>query len=169
MNTLYKISLMAGAALALSACNSASPAASGPSLDPAPAPAVTAFSTASPAASPAESVAPAPSPSMPTSAPPGPKTGPVDPCPVSERTLIKALKDTEIGREEGNPTKLIKIKCYRGYAVAQNGAPLPDRDPGWVLFGFKRPQNVWVPLSAGSADFCNGYVLDASTRDRLDC
>jgi hypothetical protein len=163
MNTLYKISLVAGTALALSACGSASPTGSAPSPGQAPVTAVT--------ASPTESVAPAPSrsvpSSVPSSAPPGLTAASVDPCPVGERTLLTALKGTDVAHRGGDPTKLIHIKCYRGYAVAQDGAPKPGTDAAYFLFGFKRPQDVWVALTLGSGDYCQGYILDRSIKDHL--
>jgi hypothetical protein len=164
MNTLLKLGLVAGAALALSACGSGRPSADAPSPSratpiQAPAPVV--------APSPTESTVPAPA--MPSASPPRSPAASVDPCPVSERTLLKALKGTDAARRGGDATHLVRIKCYRGYAVARNGAPRPGTDAGYYLFGYRRPQNVWVALNTGTADYCEGYVLDGAVRQRLEC
>jgi hypothetical protein len=163
MNTLLKIGLVAGAALALSACGSGRPGADAPTPSQAPAP-VVAPATTEPA--PTESAAPAAS-TSPTVSPPGSSAASVNPCPVSEKTLLKALKGTDVGRRGGDPTKLIQIKSYRGYAVARDGAPRPGTDAANFLFGFKHPQNVWIALTLGSGGYCDGYVLDRSIRQHL--
>lgn len=165
MNTLFKIGLVAGAALALSACGSAQPSADAPAPSQAPAPAVA-------APSPTESTASAPAtpaPVTPSASPPRSPAASVNPCPVSEQTLLKALKGTDAARRGGDATHLVRIKCYRGYATARNGAPRPGTDAGYYLFGYRRPQNTWVALNTGTADYCQGYVLDTAVRQRLEC
>jgi hypothetical protein len=159
---MIKFTLVVGAALALSACGAAGAAhssAGAPTPRQTPAP-VVAPTTES--ASPAASTSPAAS-------PPGSPVASVNPCPVSEKTLLKALKGTDAARRGGDATHLVRIKCYRGYATARNGAPRPGTDAGYYLFGFRRPQNVWVALNTGTAEYCAGYVLDTAVRQRLEC
>jgi len=148
---MIKITLVLGAALALAACGAAHPTASAPTPSQAPVPVV-----APPAAS-----------TSPTVSPPGSSAASVDPCPVGERTLLKALNGTDVARRGGDPTTLIRIKCYKGYAVARDGAPKPGTDAAYFLFGFKRPQNVWVALTLGTGDYCDGYILDRDIKQHL--
>ena len=117
----------------------------------------------------APALAPAPAPVTPSASPPRSPAAAVNPCPVTERTLLKALKGTDAARRGGDATHLVRIKCYREDAVARNGAPKPGTDAGYDLFGFRRPQNVWVALNTGTADYCQGYVLDTEVRQRLEC
>jgi hypothetical protein len=93
----------------------------------------------------------------------------VHPGPVREYTHHTALKGSDAARRGGDATHLVRIKCYRGYATARNGAPKPGTDAGYYLFGFRRPQNVWVALNTGTAEYCAGYVLDTAVRQRLEC
>jgi hypothetical protein len=158
---MIKITLVVGAALALAACGTAQPRADAPPPSQAPAPVI--------APSPTDSAVPTPpaASTSPTASPPGSPRASVNPCPVSERTLLKALKDSEIGRAGGSPTKLINIKCYKGYAMARDGSPPGPGERANFLFGFKSPQNVWVPLNVGTDDLCQRFVLDRTTRQHL--
>jgi hypothetical protein len=153
---MIKIGLIVGAALVVSACGVSRPSAAAP----------TPSQASAPVAAPSVSASPVPSIS-PTASPPGSPAASVNPCPVSERTLLGALKGTDIGRRGGSPTKLTGIKCDKGYAMARDDSPPGPGERGYFLFGFRQPQNVWTPLNVGTADLCVGYVLDRSTRQHL--
>jgi hypothetical protein len=155
---MIKLGFVIGAALALSACGASRSGEGAPAPGQAPVPVV--------APSPTGSAAPAPS-SPPVASPPGSPKASVDPCPVSERTLLKALAGADAGRRGGSPTKLTGIKCYKGYAMARDGGPPGPGERAYFLFGFRQPQNAWIPLNAGTADVCDRYVLDRSIREHL--
>jgi hypothetical protein len=153
---MIKITLLVGAALTLAACGAAQPTADPATPSQAETPVVAPTPSTSPAASP---------PGSPSEA--GSPVASADPCPVSEGTLLKALKGTDIGRAGGSPTKLINIKCYKGYAMARDGGSPGPGERAYFLFGFKSPQDVWVPLNVGTDDLCQRFVLDRTTREHL--
>jgi hypothetical protein len=158
MNRMIKAGLVIGTAsalLSLSACHASTPTASGP------APSV-------PGTTPSPST-PSPSPSTAgpsATAAPTPVASPPDPCPVSDTTLVKAIQGTDVGSRGGNPKHFVRIWCYHGYAVGRE-EPQPATDSAYFLFGYKRPENRWIPLNLGSAGICDGYVLDSDVRNHL--
>jgi hypothetical protein len=155
--TLRKISLIVaivGAAIALAACDQAKPTAAGPAPD----------TTTTPAPSASTSAATT---SRPPAEPPKTTTAAVQSCPVTERTLLDALKGTDIADRGANPTALTKIVCYKDYAFATDNTPNRNVEHSSFLFGFKRPQNRWTPLNVGTEQVCQGHVLDQAIREHL--
>jgi len=157
--TLRKISLIVaivGAAIALAACDQAEPTAATTTPDttttpPAPSASTSAATTSRPPAEPPKTTT----------------TAAVQSCPVTERTLLDALKGTDVADRGANPTALTKIVCYKDYAFATDNTPNRNVEHSSFLFGFKRPQNRWTPLNVGTDQVCQGHVLDQEIRERL--
>jgi hypothetical protein len=151
------IVLCVAAALTLTACGEAKPATRSSTGSPPPAAAPT-----------------SPEPAPPTKAstvPPTTRTSTgaaaASACPVTETALLKALSGTDIADRGSNPKKLAGIRCYRDYALATDGTPSTTHELATFLFGYRRPENRWVPLNLGTDNICEGFVLDQDVRQHL--
>lgn len=99
-------------------------------------------------------------------APARPAGTPATDCPTPD-TLLAALRDSPgfLGQQHVPRTASVHdVVCAGRYAVAR--ADPADGDVR-VLFGRRLPEEDWLPLQAGTADLCEGFVLDATVKSRL--
>ena len=141
--------IVTGAVVLLSGCSNGVERVGGEAA-PAVAPSPSA-TTAAPSAEPTT----APATSAPTTRPPA---SPVKakPCPVSNRTLQKALKAKPNDGVFPDST-FTKIVCFEGYAATT----VPERsnsDESYVVW--KYTSGSWAVLSSGTADICPGVPAD---------
>ncbi|MEV8506311.1 hypothetical protein AB0368_15960 [Actinoplanes sp. NPDC051475] len=100
----------------------------------------------------AASVAPVAS-KRPTTAKPAGGTG----CPVSEATLLRAFRESDVAKALAPTETLTGITCYKGFAL---GLTHPEKvDNAEVVFEYKG--GAWHAVNGGTADYCDGIVPEA--------
>lgn len=146
VNTRTPLVLAAAAALAVTGCSSA-----GATTTATPGPTTTTTTSAASSPTPVASTRPS------TAKPPA-GTG----CPVSEPTLLKALRTSEVAKSLAPTDTLTGITCYEGYAL---GLTHPRQaDNAEVVFHYVG--GSWHAVNGGTAGYCDG-VVPASVRPHL--
>ncbi|WIN00406.1 hypothetical protein ACTOB_004110 [Actinoplanes oblitus] len=84
-------------------------------------------------------------------------------CPVSEKTLLAALRKRDPKGSLG--ASLSDIKCYRGYAFGSTPSG-PVADGEQILFQYK--SGSWVYVSGGSGGYCD-HDLPAGVEKHFGC
>lgn len=155
--------LAATAALAVSGCSStgattATPATTAPASTTAPTTAPTTTAPASTATgAPTVSATPIAGTRSTTSKPAAGTS-----CPVSEATLLRALRGSEVAKSLAPTDTLTGITCYQGYAL---GLTHPSQaDNAEVVFHYTG--GAWRAVNGGTAEYCDG-VVPASVRPHL--
>jgi hypothetical protein len=83
-------------------------------------------------------------------------------CPVSEATLLKALRSSAVSKFLAPTDTLTGITCYQGYAL---GLTHPRQaDNAEVVFHYTG--GAWHAVNGGTAGYCDG-VVPAAVRPHL--
>ncbi|MBU2667912.1 hypothetical protein KOI35_30815 [Actinoplanes bogorensis] len=145
---LKHLLVVTGAALVLTGCSAGVERVGGeaaPAVAPSPSATI-----AAPSPTPSASAEPT---TAPTTRPPA---SPAGPCPVTNKTLQKALAAHPDDGVFPDST-FTKIVCFEGYAATT----VPERsnsDESYVVW--KHASGSWTVLSSGTADICPGVPAD---------